>query len=136
MLRELVVNKNPPSCCELLHELRDISSMAMEHFDEHIVPTMKRNQLMNSAIGNNSSPLRLLRFRSNGTIDESSLSSTSSSSGSRPPESFALSHCGVTPTSNSGSNLKLEFVVQQHQMLINIHKRQILDLKTKVFTNS
>lgn len=26
---------------ELLQELRDISSMAMEHFDEHIVPTLK-----------------------------------------------------------------------------------------------
>ena len=130
MLRELVVNMNPPRCCVLLQELSDISCIAMEHFEEHIVPTIKRNQMISSAIGNKSSSPRLLRFRSNGTIDESSLSSTSSSSGSRPLESFALSHCGVTPTSNSGSKLKLELVVQQHQILINSQKR-----KTNVVTN-
>ena len=32
---------NPPRAHELLQELRDISSMAMEHFDEHIVPRLK-----------------------------------------------------------------------------------------------
>ena len=28
----------------VLQELRDISSMAMEHFEEHIVPSMKRSE--------------------------------------------------------------------------------------------
>ncbi len=32
----------PPRAHELLQELRDISSMAMEHFDEKIVPGLKR----------------------------------------------------------------------------------------------
>jgi hypothetical protein len=40
---------------ELLQELRDISSMAVEHFKEHIDPTMKRIQMINNAIRNNSS---------------------------------------------------------------------------------
>lgn len=31
----------PPRANELLQELRDISSMAMEHFDEKIVPLLK-----------------------------------------------------------------------------------------------
>ncbi len=31
----------PPRSNELLQELRDISSMAMEHFDEKIVPMLK-----------------------------------------------------------------------------------------------
>lgn len=35
--------KNPPRAFEVLQELRDISSMAMEHFDEKIVPTFKVN---------------------------------------------------------------------------------------------
>nr|XP_023026576.1 F-box only protein 28 [Leptinotarsa decemlineata] len=31
----------PPRTHQLLQELRDLSSMAMEHFDEHILPTVK-----------------------------------------------------------------------------------------------
>lgn len=31
----------PPRTHEFLQELRDISSMAMEHFDEHILPNLK-----------------------------------------------------------------------------------------------
>lgn len=35
-------NKNPiPRTHELLQELRDISSMAMEHFEEHILPKLR-----------------------------------------------------------------------------------------------
>ena len=40
---------NPPRAHEMLQELRDISSMAMEHFDEHIVPILKSR--MPPAIG-------------------------------------------------------------------------------------
>ncbi|EFX70553.1 hypothetical protein DAPPUDRAFT_61180 [Daphnia pulex] len=54
VLREVVVHKNPPKSYELLQELRDISSMAVEHFKEHIDPTMKRNQMINTAIRNSS----------------------------------------------------------------------------------
>ncbi|ESO87650.1 hypothetical protein LOTGIDRAFT_84111, partial [Lottia gigantea] len=43
ILRSLqFVNIKPPRAHEFLQELRDISSMAMEHFDEAIVPILKQ----------------------------------------------------------------------------------------------
>lgn len=43
---KLVQNtKSPPRAHEILQELRDISSMAMEHFDEKIVPILKQKML-------------------------------------------------------------------------------------------
>ncbi|XP_046644411.1 F-box only protein 28-like isoform X2 [Daphnia pulicaria] len=56
LLREIVVLKNISftKSYELLQEFTDISSMAMEHFEEHILPTMKRNQMINTAIRNSS----------------------------------------------------------------------------------
>lgn len=41
ILRSIRVNPSPPRTHELLQELRDISSMAMEHFDEKIAPTLR-----------------------------------------------------------------------------------------------
>lgn len=34
---------------EILTELRDISSMAMEHFDEHILPLLKKKSVTDSS---------------------------------------------------------------------------------------
>ena len=42
VLRLVKSDPNPPRAHELLQELRDISSMAMEHFDEKIVPVLKK----------------------------------------------------------------------------------------------
>ena len=42
VLNEIRIVSNPPRAHELLQELRDISSMAMEHFDEKIVPLLKQ----------------------------------------------------------------------------------------------
>ncbi|XP_014271905.1 F-box only protein 28 isoform X2 [Halyomorpha halys] len=41
VLRCVANNPCPPRAHEILQELRDISSMAMEHFDEKILPTLK-----------------------------------------------------------------------------------------------
>uniref|UniRef100_A0A0A9WGF7 F-box only protein 28 n=1 Tax=Lygus hesperus TaxID=30085 RepID=A0A0A9WGF7_LYGHE len=41
VLRCVANNPNPPRAHEILQELRDISSMAMEHFDERILPVLK-----------------------------------------------------------------------------------------------
>jgi len=41
VLRCVENNPNPPRAHEILQELRDISSMAMEHFDEKILPKLK-----------------------------------------------------------------------------------------------
>ena len=66
ILKSVRVSPNPPRAHELLQELRDLSSMAMEHFDEKIAPNL-RDQMpessalsiilsRNSSIGRNSSP--------------------------------------------------------------------------------
>ena len=46
ILYRISSDPNPPRPHELLTELRDISSMAMEHFDEKIVPVL-RTQVKN-----------------------------------------------------------------------------------------
>ncbi|KAG5886023.1 hypothetical protein JTB14_023664 [Gonioctena quinquepunctata] len=43
-------NQAPPRTHQLLQELRDLSSMAMEHFDEHILPKLKERLDRRSAI--------------------------------------------------------------------------------------
>jgi len=40
VLRLIRETKTPPRAHEILQELRDISSMAMEHFDEKILPDL------------------------------------------------------------------------------------------------
>lgn len=47
VLRFLKECKLPPKTHEILEELRDISSMAMEHFDEKIAPGLKNNRSEN-----------------------------------------------------------------------------------------
>ncbi|XP_014667716.1 PREDICTED: F-box only protein 28-like isoform X2 [Priapulus caudatus] len=42
VLGYLETTENPPRAHEILQELRDISSMAMEYFDEHVVPSLKQ----------------------------------------------------------------------------------------------
>ena len=41
VLRTIAKDENPPRAFEILQELRDISSMAMEYFDDKIVPNFK-----------------------------------------------------------------------------------------------
>ncbi|XP_034935075.1 F-box only protein 28 [Chelonus insularis] len=43
VLRLIRDSKTPPRAHEILQELRDISSMAMEHFDEKILPALKHS---------------------------------------------------------------------------------------------
>lgn len=43
VLRLIRDSKTPPRTHEILQELRDISSMAMEHFDEKILPALKHS---------------------------------------------------------------------------------------------
>jgi F-box protein 28 len=128
---------------ELLQELRDISSMAMEHFEEHIVPTMKRNQMINTAIRNSSPRFIRCVADADDSDSESTLPSPSSSSScppmvnmaSRTLNSFVRSSCASpssSPNSSHSSSIKIELVVQQNRLLINSQKRQIVDLKTKV----
>lgn len=41
VLKLVETDATPPRTHQLLEELRDLSSMAMEHFDEHILPRVK-----------------------------------------------------------------------------------------------
>ncbi|KAJ8942711.1 hypothetical protein NQ318_017010 [Aromia moschata] len=43
-------DQTPPRTHQILQELRDLSSMAMEHFDEHILPTVKEQVDRRSAL--------------------------------------------------------------------------------------
>ena len=147
VLREVVVHKNPPKSYELLQELRDISSMAMEHFEEHIVPTMKRNQMINSAIRSTTNSPRFIRCladaeesdgesplpsTSGGSLASSCLTPMVNSTG-RTLNNYVRSTCPNPPVANTlAANLKIELVVQQNRMLINNQKRQIIDLKNRV----
>ncbi|XP_012277668.1 F-box only protein 28 [Orussus abietinus] len=51
VLRLIHDSKTPPRTHEILQELRDISSMAMEHFDEKILPDLKHS-ICTSAVSN------------------------------------------------------------------------------------
>lgn len=48
VLKVLELTNNPPRAHEILQELRDISSMAIEHFDEKICPLLKAAQTNNA----------------------------------------------------------------------------------------
>lgn len=143
VLREVIVHKNPPKSYELLQELRDISSMAMEHFEEHIVPTMKRNQIISTAIRTNSPRFIRCLADAEDSDTESSLPPLAASSNclslvsttSRTLNNFVRTSWGnssSSPQSSLASNLKIELVVQQNRMMINNQRRQIVDLKNKV----
>ncbi len=60
VLRAIRSDSSPPRAYEVLQELRDISSMAMEHFDEKIVPTLKLAAGSSSASPSSSSMVSAL----------------------------------------------------------------------------
>lgn len=51
VIRLVTDSKSPPRAHEILQELRDISSMAMEHFDEKILPDLKHS-ICSSVVSN------------------------------------------------------------------------------------
>ena len=55
VLRTISKDENPPRAFEILQELRDISSMAMEHFDEKISPELIRAASSVSSPGSSTS---------------------------------------------------------------------------------
>jgi len=130
VLREVIVHKNPPKSYELLQELRDISSMAMEHFEEHIVPTMKKHQLLGNAMRNNSPRfMRCLQAVEKTDAFGPVISSTSSSCPLSPPvRPFEM----MRSPSGMPVSPKLDPVIQQNRMLINNQRRQISDMKSKL----
>lgn len=67
VLRTIQTSANPPRVHELLQELRDISSMAMEYFEEKVAPTLKMKltspaNFLAAAVGVNMSRHSQCRF--------------------------------------------------------------------------
>ena len=119
----------------------------MEHFEEHIVPTMKKNNILGSNGGNsslrNSSP-RFMRCLPDAAEEKESDSETvigASTSTVSPCTSLTpVRSGGIGSTRSSTSNItspgfNLEVSVAQNRMLINNQRRQIIDLKSKVKFN-
>lgn len=50
ILNVVETNQSPPRPLQLLQELRDLSSMAIEHFDEHILPRCREKLEQQSGI--------------------------------------------------------------------------------------
>lgn len=151
------MHKNPPKSYELLQELRDISSMAMEHFEEHIVPTMKKSQMLSGTLrvssssnvpglgaGSSNSASNSPRFlRSLTDTDDADLAEQLAASGSGHSSSCPVQQALSTPTRGLlartpaaviQSGPKLDFVVQQNRILIGNQRTTISELKLKVKT--
>lgn len=65
VLRLVRTSKTPPRTPEILQELRDISSMAMEHFDEKILPDFKNSICASVSANVNSYENYIMQHHSN-----------------------------------------------------------------------
>lgn len=115
VLRIVQNNKTLPRSHEILTELRDISSMAMEHFEEKIIKTLKPASIP--------SPSRSFTLTS--TMPLSSLTSE------------LTSFAGNSPSSSSGNSLSKPHLTPQYLMASNKSvvsglKKDISDLKSKI----
>uniref|UniRef100_T1J956 F-box domain-containing protein n=1 Tax=Strigamia maritima TaxID=126957 RepID=T1J956_STRMM len=128
VLRYIQQTPSPPRAHEILQELRDISSMAMEHFDEKIVPIIKQKMIHGNV------PTRL----SIPTPGHFSLSGPSTLVNS--PRTFPLPRTirqdlfklqqSTKQTNSSLLNLKKEVLEQKAK--ITEHKKKISDSEKQI----
>lgn len=107
----------PPRAHEFLQELRDISSMAMEHFEEKIAPTLKTKL-----------PALPLPY----PFNESCSSSPETPGLSQPSPVLAL----TTPSAIRGPPIRQEISrlngqVRSHTLVLTQYKREMSDLKNR-----
>ena len=91
VLRTIKKDENPPRAYEILQELRDISSMAMEYFDDKIVPTLKVQ-------------LSPLRFGGSASFSLSQCSPDLARVSSFPRLKYSLVSPCLSPSSSSSSS--------------------------------
>lgn len=115
VLRFIQSNKTLPRAHEILTELRDISSMAMEHFEEKIIRSLKPPLITPS----------LPRFSISGTF----LSHSSSPGTSAASQSFNKSH-SLPASSEDYSHLAASN--KHYKNYISVLKKEIFDMKSKV----
>lgn len=146
VLRTIQTDENPPRAYEILQELRDISSMAMEYFDEKIVPSLPK-QLV---------PVSPLKFGSPGSYISGMAGIVSSGSGfslsvrypeldvstpvsSRsilPPDNYSLARGQSEPPPVRRVNIlrDLDAVSKSNKKLVNRTNRIVRFLKKQADT--
>ena len=117
VLRFIQNNPNPPRVHELLQELRDISSMAMEYFEEKIAPSLK------SKLSATGSAIAGVSVQISSTSMNRSLPSSSSGTAMFPTMPRLNS---FTEPENKSNNL-----LKQMQTSQNTIKKELNDMKIK-----
>ncbi|XP_076062021.1 uncharacterized protein LOC143037527 isoform X2 [Oratosquilla oratoria] len=146
VLRFIQTTKTPPRAHEILTELRDISSMAMEHFEEKIIPTLKPNMITSSSPRFPLSPYSLSFSPitspgpSNGMVGGSSLAALGPSS----PLSGAGSNMGMGGGGTSGNRgfsqsphsvdllQKVHTAFKNHKNSLSALKKELAEHKAKL----
>lgn len=129
--------KTPLRAHEVLQELRDISSMATDHFDDEIAPILKQRYLNQSQT--TSSPMRDRSFSSTYNFDRSlnekligvQDTSTASSSGNRS-STYEDQGCNMAQV-NRNAVLKLQnsykIALRKARAMVQIQTKQMLQMK-------
>ncbi len=119
VLRFIQNNPNPPRVHELLQELRDISSMAMEYFEEKIAPSLK-----SKLSGSSNAMTAVVPLSSTSMTSCRSLPSTSNTN-----QIYSNSRQGSYPDPELlNSNINL---VKQMQHSQNTIKKELNDMKVR-----
>lgn len=125
---------------EILQELRDITSMAIEHFDEKIAPDLKKLYQENAKFQLKGTPLAMIisamRSPSGSLADESLLdASTSSSAGDesgRIATCCSNTHTFFMTKMNARIKREIKTVQIRHMKLIRAQNLQIAELRSQV----
>lgn len=124
---------------EILQELRDITSMAIEHFDEKIAPDLKKLYQENAKFQLKGTPLlaiiSAMRSPSGSLADESLLdASTSSATGEDAGRSTCCSNTHTFFMTKMNARIKREIKTVQlrHMKLIRAQNVQIAELRSQV----
>ncbi|XP_045614663.2 F-box only protein 28 [Procambarus clarkii] len=125
VLRFVQSNKTLPRAHEILTELRDISSMAMEHFEEKIIRTLKPTSLTPS------SP-RFSLSTTYSTLSPLTSPSTASTAGSSLNRSLSSSSSSSSSVSSSDDLPHLIASNKYYRNCVNILKKEVSDQKSKL----
>lgn len=141
VVEQTSIAKTPLRAHEVLQELRDISSMATDHFDDEIAPVLKQRYLHQSQTST-SSPMRDRSFSSTYSFDRSISekligiqdTSTASTSGNRSSSSACEDHHGCSMAQNTrNAVVKLQnsykIALRKARAMVQIQTKQMLQMK-------
>lgn len=130
--------KTPLRAHEVLQELRDISSMATDHFDDEIAPVLKQRYLNQSTV---TTPIRDRSFSSSYSFDRSlsekliGVQDTSTASTSSIRSNSCEDHHGCNMAqSTRNAVVKLQnsykIALRKARAMVTIQTKHMLDMKT------